>query len=409
MRLVLHGGAAVNAELPPDLRFYADAEVCDIDLFSASEHSDQKTAHALRGLLEKRGLGDMRVHPAKHPGTHTLRHGDVVLADVTRITREEMRKLARVRSLEGHGDERIKPDPRPGGLTPATARAATPGPQRALREAFAQLRVPVAYMKHSMHLELARPAGFIERWRKVLPRLEALYAAHPRLGLPDGKPQSPDAADVDTAAVLDACAGNNADMVLVGAHAAARILRSWQAPAFVCLRGHRADVVVADVDVAAARFPGAWKWSRQNADLLFGKRRTCRHVRLIAAPVDLCKTVDVDGVAVGSADLVLQYLYADVLDRAGVPDRATGFIDALVSRFGMGSGLAGCCDRVPEAPPPEGPAPEQPEPGVPEGPAPEPGVPEPGGGSSSGSARQRQRPPGGSSNLTARFIPCYNK
>lgn len=144
MTLMLHGGSAIEALVPGSV--YGPDDVPDIDAFTSRGGNSKKTAYAAAGLLRKQGVDGLRVIPAVHKETNSVRIGRHVVMDISWLRPDEYRCLSSVASDEG----------------------------------VASLGVaPVAYLKMSMHLELCRPAVYIERWRKVWPRLQALYAAYP--------------------------------------------------------------------------------------------------------------------------------------------------------------------------------------------------------------------------------------
>ena len=301
MRLVLHGGAAVNAALPPEAQFYGAGEVHDLDLLSDAP-SEQKTVQAFRGLMVKAGAtAPMRVHPALHRGTYVLRVRDTVLADVTRAAKADLQKLRTAERLE-RAAARRPPPKTPGGLA----------------------SVPVAYMKLSMHLELSRPAVFIERWRKVEPRLAALYAAHPRLAVPT-PPPPPGAAGPDLSEFAEAARRDPANLTVVGEVAVRRLLDGVPSPAAPTL-------LATDVPAARALFGSDSAWTRRPASMFSGEQWALPdgRGRVVQAPPNLSRN-EVDGAMHGTPDLVLQYLYADVLD---APDQAHGLgaqIDAIAA------------------------------------------------------------------------------
>lgn len=122
----------------------------DVDVFSSKHKDSKKTAHAIAHLLAKRGIQGLRVVPAKHKGTFSVRLDRDPVVDVTWVPGNQLARLRRANDYEGH-----------------KVRGA-----------------PVAYLKMCLHYELSRPASFIERWRKVWPRLRSLYEKYPEVKCP---------------------------------------------------------------------------------------------------------------------------------------------------------------------------------------------------------------------------------
>lgn len=134
--LMLHGGGAIHALLPGD-GVYAEGESYDVDVFCSK--SAGRTAHRIAAAVLRGGAAAARVVPARHKGTMSVRLDGVAVADVSAT---------------------------PPGVWPVESRSG------------ALCACPV-YLKMSMHLELSRPAVYIERWPKVLSRLTMLYKSYP--------------------------------------------------------------------------------------------------------------------------------------------------------------------------------------------------------------------------------------
>lgn len=145
MRLLRYGGSALHTLLPGGV--YSDSEVPDIDAFTAKGGSSKKTAYALVDSMRRSGIEGIRIVPALHKSTHSVRIGRQVVSDLTLISPSDcaiLREAANRESLP------------------------------------CKCTVPTLFLKLSMHMELSRPAVYIERWRKIWPRLVALYREYPR-------------------------------------------------------------------------------------------------------------------------------------------------------------------------------------------------------------------------------------
>ena len=145
MRLLRYGGSALHTIIPEGV--YSEAEVPDIDAFTAKGGSSKKTAYELANSMRRSGIEGIRIVPALHKSTHSVRIGRQVVADLTLISPSDCELLREAAKREG---------------LPC------------------KCTVPTLFLKLSMHMELSRPAVFIERWRKIWPRLVALYREYPR-------------------------------------------------------------------------------------------------------------------------------------------------------------------------------------------------------------------------------------
>lgn len=169
--LMLHGGIALHAVLPEDTPLYDDTNVPDYDVLYPGE--PKKARRLLFPLVEQLKAAGFKsfFNDALHANTIKLRghpaamtKADVVgvpeLLDITCIPAEDVKRLSELAAPEKH----------------------------LIRASMRQFDVvPTAYMKYSMHFELCKPLGYIERWKKVYPRLNMLYARAPGL---ETKPRS---------------------------------------------------------------------------------------------------------------------------------------------------------------------------------------------------------------------------
>lgn len=315
MNLLRYGGCALHAVLQGGV--YDDADTPDIDVFTCRGGSSKKTAHAVAGMLRKEGVEGVRVLPALHRGTHSVRVGRQVLVDVTHVTPLEYRLLR-----EAAKHERL----------------------------HCGNTVPTLFLKMSMHMELSRPASYIERWRKIWPRLEALYAAYP-LALNHPMPVKP-GPPVDTVHLRDdvVSAAVQAGCVVVGRMAVAELtgvdtLTAWPHD-FVLPEARDPSAVVdgicsaLDMERSDLRDCGA-----HGAPYFMITTRDREYVaRVFSIGTEVC-TARAGGIEYGSSDLVLHLLYCEMLrmgahtvDRQMLADAIDGIVRSQKVR--------GCRDGV---------------------------------------------------------------
>lgn len=147
MRLLRYGGAALHALLP-NSTIYEEDHTFDIDAFTCKGNTSKKTAYAAASLMGKQGVTGTRVIPAMHKSTYSVRMGRDVILDVHWISPNDHRVLERLAKEEKLISHNV---------------------------------APTAFLKMSMHLELSRPAVYIERWEKVWKRLDTLYSSFPNV------------------------------------------------------------------------------------------------------------------------------------------------------------------------------------------------------------------------------------
>jgi hypothetical protein len=139
---IIYGGAAINALMPTELKFYdPKTDLPDYDFLTPDALSD------CRQLVERykeAGFKDVEVNLGVHEGTYKVFVDYRAAADVTEIPRGIYDKLLK--------KSRIKD-----GLTCA----------------------PPDWLRMSIYLELSRPAGNVSRWEKVFRRLQLLNKVHP--------------------------------------------------------------------------------------------------------------------------------------------------------------------------------------------------------------------------------------
>ena len=141
-KLVVYGGTALNAVLPPSKQFYdKDFDLPDWDFFS-----DDPIRHAIEiadSICEKT-KSETFVTTAAHHGTYKVFANGLAVADITRVDScllDTLRSHALIR------DDILYSGP--------------------------------DYLRMAAYLELSRPKGQVERWEKVMKRLSLLNNAHP--------------------------------------------------------------------------------------------------------------------------------------------------------------------------------------------------------------------------------------
>jgi hypothetical protein len=152
-KLMVYGGYAINAILPSSDKLYTQNDQADIDFFS---HQAKKDAVQLADIFFKKGYQYVEVKVGMHYETFKLYVNFTPVADITDIPRRlfNRMKMMAVREKElvfGH-------------LTKLDIPLA-----------------PLAFLRLSLHLELSRPEGYIERWVKVYKRMTLLYDYYPIL------------------------------------------------------------------------------------------------------------------------------------------------------------------------------------------------------------------------------------
>jgi hypothetical protein len=149
--LLIYGGLALNLILPEKLKFYDKYEVPDYDFFSPKALKD---GIELANLYAKKGFKDVELKPALHYGTFKLYVNFISIADITNVPLKLYKTMLQISSDER--DSLLKYNPN---LTLHIA--------------------PLNFLRMSIHLELSRPNGCIERWEKVYNRMVLFYRIYP--------------------------------------------------------------------------------------------------------------------------------------------------------------------------------------------------------------------------------------
>jgi hypothetical protein len=147
---VCYGGTAINSILPPKLRFYdPQRDLPDYDFFTPEPEKD---IQSLVRKLQKAGFLEVNERIGMHKGTHKILVNFLPIADITYLDMEIYKKILE-RSIVKAGIHYCDPD----------------------------------FLRMMMYLELSRPKGQVERWKKVYERLILLNTSFPPGGCGDKK------------------------------------------------------------------------------------------------------------------------------------------------------------------------------------------------------------------------------
>lgn len=139
---VCYGGQAINALLPKERQFYdPNTSVPDYDFFSPNTAAD---VEELINDLEKDGFTNVNKKLGVHEGTMKVYVNFIPIADCSAMDPRLFRIIQR-RSKSVNGIHYCDPD----------------------------------FLRMLMYLELSRPRGEVERWKKVYERLLLLNASYP--------------------------------------------------------------------------------------------------------------------------------------------------------------------------------------------------------------------------------------
>jgi hypothetical protein len=141
-RVMCYGGTAINNLLPPQDRFYnLDKDIPDYDFFSATP---QEHAIELADELTNEGYASVEVKPGVHMGTYKVFADYTGVADISFMEEKLFNRLWKD-SIEKNKIHYVPPN----------------------------------FLRMSVYLELSRPKGFVERWKKVYSRLQLLNKHYP--------------------------------------------------------------------------------------------------------------------------------------------------------------------------------------------------------------------------------------
>jgi len=141
-RRVCYGGQAINSILPKNKKFYDDSvTVPDYDFFSPTMNSD---VDELIEMLQKEGFEDVNKKLSMHEGTTKIYVNFIPVADISEFNPRMFTIIQkRAKAVDGilYCDE--------------------------------------DFLRMMMYLELSRPRGEVERWKKVFERLTLLNTEYP--------------------------------------------------------------------------------------------------------------------------------------------------------------------------------------------------------------------------------------
>jgi len=149
--LLIYGGVAINSILPKKDRFYDKYEVPDIDFFSLKAKID---AINLADFLKKNGVEYVEVKSGIHYETFKVYVNFTPVVDITEIPKFLFNRMVEMSNKEIHEIKKIAPD-------------------------YDIIVAPLTFLRLSIHIELSRPNGYIERWPKIFRRMTLLYNYYP--------------------------------------------------------------------------------------------------------------------------------------------------------------------------------------------------------------------------------------
>jgi hypothetical protein len=137
---VCYGGMAINAHLPLSLKFYNFSKTLpDYDFFTPESEKDVKE---LKQMFKINGYKEVDARLGIHPGTTKLYVNFVSVADITSLP-VWLYSILKKRSIDEKGIQYVDAD----------------------------------FLRMNMYLELSRPRGEVERWKKVYERLLLLNSS----------------------------------------------------------------------------------------------------------------------------------------------------------------------------------------------------------------------------------------
>ena len=150
-RCLIYGGYALNSILPQKDRFYDKLEIPDVDFFSPSA---KQHAIELADYFMRSGFNYVEVRSGIHYETFKVYVNFIPVADITEVPKKLFSRMKRMSEEERKQIMYFLPG-------------------------FDLPVAPLAFLRLSMHLELSRPEGFVERWVKVYKRMTLLYDYYP--------------------------------------------------------------------------------------------------------------------------------------------------------------------------------------------------------------------------------------
>jgi hypothetical protein len=140
---ICYGGMAINAQLPKEKQFYDfSRELPDYDFFSPTPNKD---VDELISMLKKSGFKDVSIRLAVNPGTTKVSVNYNSIADITYMPLWVFTEISKKSFVDNDGVYYADAD----------------------------------FLRMKMYLELSRPLGEVERWKKVYQRLLLLSQNQP--------------------------------------------------------------------------------------------------------------------------------------------------------------------------------------------------------------------------------------
>lgn len=141
-RVLGYGGTAINNLLPKSKQFYdPELDIPDYDFYS---ETPQDHAKIVADSLVKAGLVNVEVKPGIHLGTFKVFSDYIPVADISHLNKPIFTKL---------WDDSV------------------------IRDGIRY--VPPNFLRMSVYLELSRPRGYVDRWKKVYSRIRLLNEEYP--------------------------------------------------------------------------------------------------------------------------------------------------------------------------------------------------------------------------------------
>jgi len=144
-KVICYGGTAINNLLPIEDQFYnKEVEFPDYDFYSSKALNDSKE---LADIYYKNGFLNVEAKAGQHFGTYKVYVNFYPVADITQLE-TKLFNILKNKAIKTNGI----------------------------------LYSPPNYLRMAMYNELARPAGDISRWEKILKRLTLLNKVYPLKG-----------------------------------------------------------------------------------------------------------------------------------------------------------------------------------------------------------------------------------
>lgn len=141
-KTMCYGGTAINNLLPKDKQFYnPEIDIPDYDFFTTTPQIHSKE---IADMLVHEGIANVEVKPGVHLGTFKVFADYTAVADVTNMEKDVFEELWNDRITKDNINY-----------------------------------VPPNFLRMSVYLELSRPRGYVERWKKVYGRLKLLNSEYP--------------------------------------------------------------------------------------------------------------------------------------------------------------------------------------------------------------------------------------